>query len=556
MEFVNLLKPVYDRQAENLRAKIRFQEQLLGCYDALGRGEDALALRGKLAEQSPWETGRQTEFAQQLLRAGRADAAYAWLQKQLDRDLEFDNSADDTLRTAFAELYRAQARWEDLLKFTTAWVGRKPEYQSAYDQHLSALFYNDKLDDANALAGMWLKESQMEGKLSPDQRARLDAAISFAQGNVYGVQSNNQVNERWIEPLAQAARFFARQQEHFDIVNRIVNDYRFFQNVAGDRFRGFVLSLLQNDLAKLSPEQISTFLGWTLSGRIELADPIGDRKQMDASEIPASIWKKIAAQLRDRWLKTEDKNDKNSFSQSLQNIYSARFSDTELLPFLRERIKVGPKDFKLSYINSLFDTLIGRKWNDENENEVFSLLPKLTDSEEPADVLTAEVPALYRLVDGMVAGRVARANGDLRDKGKSDELTRTQLAEKRNEFAKAAKTAVAQRLGREVENSSTVLRPWLRMEKAYLDVQLNQNLPQVADFCWQLLGEVPAKPQEIAESALDEMGPEAISATIRTRYFDAVLRSRRSTTVMNLAARRDAKQPTVRPTVEVHRRRN
>lgn len=545
LEFVNILQPVYDRQPAELRAKFRWQEQLLSCYDALGRSEDALALHGKLAEQAPWDIGRQTEYAQQLLQAGQADAAYAWLQKQLDRDIEFDKSADESLRSAYAELYRSQTSWEDLLKFTTAWIDRKPEYQAAYTQHLSALIYNDKLDVANDLAETWLKESQIEGKSSPDQRARLDVSISFAQGNVYGLPSNNQTSERWIEPLAQAARFFARQKDHFGIVSRIVNDGRFFQNAAGDRFRGFVLSLLQTDLETLSPEQISSFISWSMSGRIELVEPIRDRKQMDANEIPVGIWKKIVDKLHERWSKTEDKDDKNSFSQSLQTVYAARFNDSELLPFLRERIEAGPKEFKLAYISALFETLIGRKWTDENEKEAFALLPKLTDADEPAEVLTTEVPALYRLVDAMVVSRQARANEELHDQGKTDKLTRAQLMEKNIAFAKAAKTAVAERLGTEAEKASSPLSPWMRMEKAYLDVQLNQNYPQTEEFCWQLLGEMPVEPKEIEESAAVEMTPDALSATICTEFFDASLRSRAFTTVMNLAARRNAQSPTV-----------
>src|SRR5262249_48925746 len=160
-------------------------EQLLSCYDQLDRGEDVLALRGKLAEESPWDTGRQTDYAQHLLQAGQADSAYAWLQKQLDRDIDFDRARDEALRTAYAELYRSQTRWEDLLKFTTAWIERKPEYPAAYSQHLSALVYNDKLDQANELAATWLKESQIDGKLSALRSARLDQAISFGKGAVY-----------------------------------------------------------------------------------------------------------------------------------------------------------------------------------------------------------------------------------------------------------------------------------------------------------------------------------------------------------------------------------
>ena len=45
------------------------------------------------------------------------------------------------------------------------------------------LIYNDRFDEANKLAMRWLKEAQIDGKLTPDQESRLSVAISFAQGN-------------------------------------------------------------------------------------------------------------------------------------------------------------------------------------------------------------------------------------------------------------------------------------------------------------------------------------------------------------------------------------
>jgi hypothetical protein len=545
LEFVNILRPVYDRQQKSSHAESRWRELLLNCYDALSRHEEALALRGKLAEELPWDISRHTDYATRLLAAGQAESAYSWLKKQLDRDIEFDASTDETLRTAYAGLYRSQARWQNLLAFTTAWIARNPEYNAAYEQHLSALVYNDKLGDADTLAQSWLKESQIKVKLSPQQRAKLNAAISYAHGDVYGMQSNNQASDRWMESLAQTARFFVPQKEHLEIVNQIVNEGGFFESAHGDRFRGFVLSLLQSRLQTLSPEQIRTFIGWSLSGRIELAEPIRNRKQLDASEIPARIWKQIADQLHGRWKKTEDKDEKNDLSESLQSIYAARFNDSELLPFLRERMETGPADYRLSYISALFEALIGRKWTDENEKEAFALLTRLIDSDEPADVLSVEVPALYRLVDAMIVARQARANEELRDKGGTQQLTRTQLAAKRIEFDKAAKEAVASRLGKEAEKASAALAPWLRMEKAYLNLQLNQDLPQAAEMSWKLLGEAPAVPKQIAEEAAIEMGPEALADIQRTAFFDAVLRIRAFTTVENLAARRNAQPAAV-----------
>ena len=137
LEFVEILKPVFDRQPEELNAKFSWLQSLANTYDRLGRTDDALVLKRKLAEQAPWDSGMQIDYSNRLMQAGHADAAYQWLQTQLDRPIDRDNSEDDSLLTTFASLYRGQARWEDLLRFTTKWIDRKPQYESAYQQHLS-----------------------------------------------------------------------------------------------------------------------------------------------------------------------------------------------------------------------------------------------------------------------------------------------------------------------------------------------------------------------------------------------------------------------------------
>src|SRR5204863_117924 len=91
----------------------------------------------RMAEAAPWEVYKQGNYASRLLRAGQAEAAYAWLDKQLARPEVRTPGDDESLRTSYAELYRTQARWADLLKFTTAWIARKPESASPYQQHLS-----------------------------------------------------------------------------------------------------------------------------------------------------------------------------------------------------------------------------------------------------------------------------------------------------------------------------------------------------------------------------------------------------------------------------------
>ena len=101
---------------------------------------------------------------------------------------------------------------------------------------------------------------------------------------------------------------------------------------------------------------------------MELAEPIDGRTQLDAGEIPNSIWQAIAKNIRERWNKTSEHAEKHLLGESLHTIYSSRFSDTELLPFLRERIESAPAEYKTSYKAVLFDTLLGRNWTDGESN--------------------------------------------------------------------------------------------------------------------------------------------------------------------------------------------
>jgi Vault protein inter-alpha-trypsin domain/von Willebrand factor type A domain len=587
LEFVQLLRPVFERQPAETNALARWQDRLVNVYDQLDRAEDALALRRVLAEKAPWDVYRQTDYARRLLQAGQPEAAYQWLQRELDRkslqeaghDIPFEwtDSEDETLRTAYADLYRQQARWEDLLRFTTSWVARDPVYQSAYLQHLAALVYNDQFPAANALVGKWFAEGRVEGQLRPEQRARLDAAISFAQGNCYNL-SFQRMDARWFEPLAATARFFSRHKHHFDVTQRIL-EHRFSQSDACDRLRGYFLALLRTELDQLTPEQISTLVSWTMSGRIELAEPLAGRTQISASEIPDAVWKQIAAQLRKRWEKLpsvplpiaeapkadaqaaeaqsfetrrREIEEKHSLGESLRTIYANRFDATELLPFLRARIASAPAEYKASYVSNLFEVLLGRAWTEDIETEAFQLLRQLTAGQDSAEErLSVQLPALYRLVDAMIANRYARADKEFHDSGKVDQLTRTELAKKRAEQTKAARAGVAARLAAEAERGNDSkgggpLAPWLRIEQAYLDVQLNQHLPEVEKQCWQILGEVPPA----ADSSAD--GPRAADATdesdgqspnvaaMQKRLFDALLGQRAFATAMNLAARRNA----------------
>ncbi|MBI5759842.1 MAG: hypothetical protein HZA46_15090 [Planctomycetales bacterium] len=538
-ELVLILKPVYERQPAELDAMSRWNERLLSCHDGLGRHEDALALRRTMAEKAPWHLHWQIDSANRLLRAGQHDAAFAWLQKEFDRPIERLSHEDDSLRSAYADLYRSQVRWVDLLKFTTQWIARNPEYQSAYNQHLSALVFNDQLDAANALAEQWLKDARIEGKLSPALRARFDTALNFALGSSYHL-SFQRADERWSVPLVETARFFLRSRNDATIAQRFINVHPFANDEEVDRLRGEFLNLLRTDLAKLNPVQINSLVSWTLGGRMEFAEPINGRKQLRADEVPLDIWRKIADSLRLRWKATEDREDKHLLGTTLTTIYTGWFDATESLPFLRERIAAAPDDLKPNYRDLLFNNLLNRPWTDELEQEAFQLLRLLSPPGEPDERLTAQLPALHRLTDSMLARRQERVEKELHDAGEVNKLTRPELAKKRAEMRKAARAGLATRLAAEAAKEQGPLAAWLKIEQAWLDVQLDQNLPQVAEQCWQILGKEPTKP--VAEEDDD---PDLTASQFRQQFFEDLLRERAFVTVMNLAARRNAAPATI-----------
>ena len=551
VQVIEALKPVYERQPADVDAMPKWTERLADVHRRAGHHEPALTSRRSLAESAPWNVHAQLQYARELSQAGQHDAAHAWLRKELDRPIKRPEQEDQLLQSTIADLYRTQARWADLLAFTTAWIERKPEWSatnSAYAQHLSALLMNDQLEAANVLMQQWMNEARIDGKLTPFQKARFDAALYFVQGNPFQL-AFQRIDERWHEPLGELVRFFVRHPHHADIAARIMTHHQFQQLEVADQLRGEFLALLQTDLAKLSPSQISTLVGWTQSGRIELPKPLDGRRQLDATEVPDEVWKQIASALKLRWEQAEETADKQTLGDALVVIHTARFRQELLLPFLRERVAKASAEYKLDAISKLFEELLTAKWTAEIEQEAFARLRELSDAEKPLHRLPEQLPALYRLVDAMSANRRAAGEQTLNDKGGLDKLTRRELAAKKDEIRKTARVELSARLAGEAKKEDGPLADWLKIEQTSLDVQVDQNLPQVVQFCWQLLGDAPPPPAADDDdpddeiSALVEPQSQAFEwdddATKKT--LDAILKQRALTTVMSLAIRRAAK---------------
>lgn len=532
-ELLLALQPLYARQPAEWQSLATWQDRQRSALDNLGRPEEALAIQKLLAELFPWETYRQTEYARRLQQAGEEDAAEAWLKKEIARPIERESTDAETLHEALATLYREQTRWQKWLDYTTAWIAKDVENQTAYQEHLSALIFNDKLDEAYALVEKWLKESRTAEKLTAPQLNRFYAAVSFALGSARHL-SVNRMDERWYEPLAETARHFSRHPKHFDLASRCFGS-QFDSSEPCDRLRGDFLKWLQNDLATLTPQQIEFFVQQTHQGRIELPAPLDGRTQMACSELPAGVWEPLAKQLRAKWEAEKDAEVKNRLGGALRQIYTAHFADTEYLPFLRERVKTAAAEYVNAYRLELFEALLAQTWTKDHEAELFALLSTLDDDNEPRDPLSIQIPALHRLVDALLAGRLADADRKLKDNGEVNKLTRTELAAKRKAARLAARTGLADHLKAEADRVQGTLGKWLRIEQTFLDIALDRNFTEARELCWQLLGEVPPKaPADEDESA--QLTPEQFRAQFQHR----LLQQRALMTVLNLAARQKA----------------
>ena len=545
-------EPAEERANEVLQSQITLSwyDRQISSLEGLGRGKEALELRNAMAIALPWDNYRQELYAQKIAAAGQFAAAHAWLRQELARP-ERSKPEDESLRSAVADLYRQQADWAGLLEWTSDWIAKNSEsgsYSSAYSQHLSAMIYNDQLEGAYALADQWLKEVRVEGKMSAVQHARLDTALNFANGNLFQINFQR-MEERWYEPLAETARFFIRHPHHFDVVQRCVSNYYFGQSDTSDQLRGEWLTMLQTEFAKLNATQINMLVGWTMSGRMELAKPVNGRKQLDASEVPSEVWKPIADELRVRWSAAKDQTERHTLGETLRTIYATRFSDTELIPFLRERIVTADADHKAGYISTLFESLLTAKWSEPIENEAFSVWRDLSQQTEQSNRISSEMTSLMRLVDAMLANRIAAAERQLDDQGGQDKLTRKELVLKKAEIRKAARVGLSARLAQEAaknvdEAKIPGLRVGLQIEQYWLDLQADQNVAGVEADCWTILGEIPVVPViKVEEDSPEEVSDDfLVQEELRAQqeFFDAVVRQRAFAMVMYLATRKQA----------------
>jgi predicted Zn-dependent protease len=504
------LQKIYQRQPAQLYAAQWWRRRRVSLLQQAGQEDKALTLSKALAVDYPRDQTLQVAYAYSLANSGDYEAAYAWLNRVLAAEAKWSPEEEEALRGQYADMLQQQSRFREQAEYLADMLKKSaPQYDQRYGQYLTALVRSNQLDKAEKVAEQWLREGQVNGELPPPVLARLNAAVSFALGQGYNLYTYR-VEERWHQPLAQAALFFARGDAQLQIVSNILQHSRFQATDAGRAVRKTLAAILIKDADKLSASQLSRYVDWVWS----------------ESDLDNDAWRKIADSLRKRWDAETKPIVKYHLGESLVRVLG-RFGSEAALPFLRVQWKQASDEYRSQYANQLFNALLSQKWSAEHEDEAFTLLDKLAQPTEPAAGLYTRVAALHRLTDAMLEARFqVRMNAVEHP----EKLTRVEIQKKQDEFRKLAREGFADRLRKESARSAKPFASWLVAERIWIDTILDRNLKETTAECWEFLGLL----------ALTNEKKGADDASYMVRALNEVLRDRYLVTLMNLAARKGA----------------
>ncbi len=535
---IESLRPVYERMPGEIEAVLQYQDSLATALENAGRLEESLEQRRLNREARPWDTYAQIDYARRLLNAGRADAGYAWLDKQRDAEIKRTIYDQDVLFGGYAELYRLQYRWSDLVKLTSKWIELSTTNELAYQHHLSALVHDDQYDAANKLAEKWLHLALHPDKLSPADQARFSTAAKFAAGNIYYL-SIQRMDPRWEKPLTDLIRKLLPRPDRVATLGQLVS-HHFLQTDSAYRLHGEMLDLLRSKFHDLTVPQIEFFINQVLNHRLTLTEPFEGRRQFQAHELPAAFWLPIVRELRMRWEQAENqpgKNEKHALGTLVQRVYSLNFAESELLPFLRERVANERGPWLAEYRMTFFDTLLSGKWTEERENEAWELLLLMNNPAQPSMDQLGRVALLHRWVDAMLAGRQQVALSAKQDEGKTLETTKQDIAARQKEIREQAIKELAEGLAKKLEaltKTQSPLADWTRLETVWLWLQLDREIDQATELAWKIL-DTP----ELKWADQEDASPS--SKEVMQIREQTLLQHRALIMALRLASRKDAR---------------
>ncbi len=262
---LEVLKPLFERLAPHRQGRIRWLQLRIALCDQHVLPDRAVGWRRALAELDPHDCEAQIESARALGSTGDCEAACASLETALRPESRWLTAETEALRLAYVELLQGDERYPESLDYLAGWVRESPASETVCLGYLKALVLTGNEAQATDTAGRWLAEARRPGPLAADAAARLDAAVSFALGQTSRWR-RDRVDERWLEPLAETARFLAAHPSQASVVERILRDTHFGETEPCRRVRAELWQQLGDRLDELSAARIQTLFRWAARG--------------------------------------------------------------------------------------------------------------------------------------------------------------------------------------------------------------------------------------------------------------------------------------------------
>ncbi|MFZ5831961.1 MAG: hypothetical protein ACOY3P_17900, partial [Planctomycetota bacterium] len=514
LALIEALRPIAARQTAPSTLAGYLREQRASCLEQAGQTRAALGLREEIAAESPRDANAQMSCVRLFEALGERAEAIARLQKLLAETYWQPHEREMLLRK-WVELVNEQGRYQDVLARLETEIDKAPTTAAAYTMYLAALLRVDRMDDATRHIRQWLELAKRAGELDEADVARLSGTANFLNG--YEL-SFDRIPEQWEKPMADAALRLARDPKHGYLADQIANNWRFSQSQAARELRRRAARTVANEVDQLSPQALSRLIGW--------AQQSGDWEPDER--------KRIAERLIKRWETEKKPEERRALVGVITGPLSGALPVDAELDFLRRVWCEAEKDYRAQAARQLFDRLLTAPWSAAREGEAFELIKHLSEGQPAEAVPAIQVAGMLRWVDAMGAARLRLALDKIEH---PEKLTRIELRNQRLEAARKAQEEFAQVLRARYEKQQGVLRDWLHCEWVARQVQLGNDLGRMAEECFEVL---PTKPQRPSEDTIS--AGQQLKAVLEWRYL---------VTLVNLAARREAK-PELRDRVKAY----
>ncbi|MFT3879445.1 MAG: hypothetical protein QM703_07275 [Gemmatales bacterium] len=522
---------IFARQPAYLRPMRTYQTYQAQYLGNANRREEALAIWKKLAESDLFDSTHQTSYFSMLLQGNDVDTAQQHFNRLLEPDRQVFINPDDSQhywQQLFIKLHEL-GRYADAFSLASQWVKRESTQRLAHHAYLLALILTEQEEEFNRTQMEWIKAGP-GSKAGTMQDRQFDSALSVALHQSYfgfEHQWQNPMDERLYDPLVAFA------EAHLADLRQVGNVHSVLSSPAGNSARG--MALREGIPARIA-EECATLPIEKVQAMFQNAAYVTSRNEA-MTKAQQKQWEQIAATLKNRWQGLADVKARNAMGDLLSQVLQQRVSPAAYVAFLRERLVQEAEIYRLDLLNQLYAHLFQQEMTAAIESELFSLVTKLDQPDQPASVLLAvRSQRLLQLCDRLFEARSTRLINSIPEKEKLD---RVKLQEKQTEAAKQAHRELAQRL-QQPDVKFDSLAPWVEAEVLYHRIKAGDDLTALSDAVWKAYDAVPPARSKLTGDTIKTV--EELDQ-LRLDVLHESLRDRHLTVLTYLAAQQALKEP-------------